>query len=1141
MSQLVSALSEGKSIAAAAVKLLGIVCLLLWVSSAAADGGSRPDSGDTLAAALQTASSEARQAAIRELKPGQVIERELAGGEAHTYRITLAAGQYLKVMVEQKGIDVVVRLFGNDGQKLAEVNNDPAVGIESLSAVAEAPGNYRLEVRSQSKDVTLGRYEIKIEEPREATAKDRIYVAAQKAFEEANQLRDQRTAEARQQAVKKYEAALPLWREAGDKRGEAYTLNEIGVIYANVGESQKALEHYGQAVQLWREVGDRLSEATALTNIGVANLRLGEAREALKYFLQALPLMRILRDQGREVAILSNMGAAYNSLSESQKALEHFSQALPLVRMLGDRRGEAIILVNSGGGYRRLGELQKALECYRQALPLLRAVGDRAGEASALHNIANLYLDLGELQKALDFQNQALTLRRAVGDRRGESYTLEGIGAVYDRSGDLQKALDLQNQALALRRAVGDRRGETSSLQYIGAIYERLGESQKALDFYSQAISLARTIGDRQKEAQVLHKIGGTYNRLGELQKAMENYRQALELSRAIHDKVSEAFMLYGIAQAERRQGNLSEGRAQVEAALNIIESIRAQVASQELRSSYLASNQSYYEFYIDLLMQMHKDQPSAGYETAALQASERSRARSLLESLTESRADVRQGVGSELLERERTARQQLSAKSEQLTRLLNGKHSKEQETAALKEVEVLLADYQEVQAQIRTKSPRYAALTQPQPLSLKEIQQQVLDADTLLLEYALGEERSYLWAVTTTIITAYELPKRAELEKLARRVYELLTTSNQQVKFETAAERRARIARAEAEYGAAAEELSKLILAPAAAQMNKKRLLIVSDGALQYLPFAALPRPRGSARRQLSNVPLIASHEVVNLPSASMLAVLRKELAGRRPARKAIAVLADPVFGKDDERLKTSKSTTESGAVAPKKSEAPAASLSERPLTRSARDLGIESEELYLPRLFFSRREAEAIVSFAPEKQFKKAMDFAANKVTATDPALSQYRYVHFATHTLLNSSNPGLSGIVLSLVNPAGDEQEGFLQAHEIYNLKLPAELVVLSSCKTGLGKEVKGEGVVGIARGFMYAGAARVAVSLWDVDDEATAEMMKRFYRAMLTKPRLSPAAALRSAQVSMWRSQPWRAPYFWAAFVLQGEYK
>jgi CHAT domain-containing protein len=433
--------------------------------------------------------------------------------------------------------------------------------------------------------------------------------------------------------------------------------------------------------------------------------------------------------------------------------------------------------------------------------------------------------------------------------------------------------------------------------------------------------------------------------------------------------------------------------------------------------------------------------------------------------------------------------------------------------------------------------------MTQPSPLDLKQIQAEVLDPDTLLLEYALGQERSYLWIVSSTSIAAQELPKRTDIESVARRVYESLTARNRHVNFETPEERRARVAKADAEYNVAASALSRMILAPASALMSKKRLLIVSDGALQYLPFSALPAP--DAPRQNSNrtdsVPLIAMHEVVTVPSASTLAVLRKEIAGRKPASKMIAVLADPVFGKDDERLRSVNPISKTGEQSSKEAEAHRPPAIENALTRSVRELTGDSPQVYFPRLPSTRTEAEAIVKLVPENQAQKALDFAANKNWLTDPELSNYRFVHLATHTILNSTTPALSGILLSLFDASGAEREGFLAAQEIYNLKLPVDLVVLSSCKTGLGKEIKGEGIIGITRGFMYAGAARVLVSLWDVDDESTAEIMKNLYQRMLDKQRLSPAAALRSSQVLMWKSKRWHAPYFWAAFVLQGEYK
>ncbi|MGH9836663.1 MAG: CHAT domain-containing protein, partial [Blastocatellia bacterium] len=273
---------------------------------------------------------------------------------------------------------------------------------------------------------------------------------------------------------------------------------------------------------------------------------------------------------------------------------------------------------------------------------------------------------------------------------------------------------------------------------------------------------------------------------------------------------------------------------------------------------------------------------------------------------------------------------------------------------------------------------------------------------------------------------------------------------------------------------------------------------------------------------------PLLVDHEVVMLPSASVLAELRRDLVGRKPAPRAVAVFADPVFSRDDPRLKAGDRT-------PGAESQPLVSA----LERSVRDVGLTGGARF-PRLPFSRREAEAIIAVAPQRQSARLLDFQANRAAATGDDLSNYRIIHFATHGLLNSQHPELSGIVLSLVDERGEPQNGFLRLHEIYNLRLPADLVALSACQTGLGKEIHGEGLVGLTRAFMFAGAPRVVASLWKVDDAATAELMKRFYRGMFDK-RLRPAAALRAAQVEMWRQERWRSPYFWAAFTLQGEWK
>src|SRR6266498_2553470 len=695
------------------------------------------------------------------LEPGKPIERELSGGQSHFYKITMTSGQYLHMVVGQRGIDVAVALSTPDGKKVIEVNSDPSIeGLETVSTIAEAPGAYLIEVRPPEKTAKTGRYEIKVEELREATAEDKYRVAGESIFREAEGLRNG-TLEDRRKSIEKYTEALELYRRATDRNGEAQTLNNIGVVYASLGEMQKALEKYNQALPIRRAVGDRRGEAETLNNIGAAYGALGETRKALEKHNEALPISRAVGDRRGEAETLSNIGAIYFSLGERRKALEKHNEALPIWRAIGDRSGEAETLSNIGVVYRWLGEMQKALEKYNEALPIWRAVGDRSGEAVTLHNIGLVYNYLGETQKALEKYDEALPIWRAVGDRRGEAATLSGIGAIYFSLGETRKALEKHNEALPIWRAIGDRSGEAATLHYIGSVYASLGEMQKALEKYNQALPIRRAVGDRSGEADTLNNIGAVYWSRGEMQKALEKYNEALPINRDVGDRNREADSLLGLARVEQKRGNLIQARQTAEQAIGLIESIRTNVVSQELRSSYFARRQEFFETYIDVLMQMNKQNPAAALDAVALAVSERARARSLLELLQEARADIRQGVDGSLLERERSLQQRLAVRAAAQTRLLNRKHTPEQAEAFAKEIAAITSEYEEIQTQIRARSPRYAALTQPQPLGLTEIQQQVLDPDTLLLEYSLGDNASYLFVVSQTSITGHLLPKR--------------------------------------------------------------------------------------------------------------------------------------------------------------------------------------------------------------------------------------------------------------------------------------------------------------------------------------------------------------------------------------------
>jgi len=1137
-----------------------------------------------------------RAIAAEILEVSQPAIASLEGKEIHSYSIPLVSGQYARLSVIQQGIDAIVRVLTPEGKLLLKVDDEGDRATEEVVFIAATAGNYRVQILPFDNSASPGRYTVQLEELRAATEDDRQRFAAELAFLEGRRLEQQRTAVSLRQAIDKFQQGLPIWRatgkrtrealalqelglihlllgeatsaleyynlalpilrDLGDRAAEAQTLSSIGILHRRLGDMQRALDYYDRALNLHREIGNRAGEATTLNNIAVVRIIMGETQEALEYSTRALALHRAAGNRAEIANTLSNIGGIYAERGEPQKALEYYHQALSMRRELGKPAGIATTLHNIGATYDDLGEKQQALEYYNQALPLRREAGDRPGEARTLHNIGAVYDDLGEKQQALDYYNRALPLRRELGDRLGEAVTLNNIGKLYDDLGEKQQALDYYNQALPLRRAASDRPGEARTLNNIGDIYSDLGDRQKgleyyrqalamfqqtenrrgeasvlnnlgatyaelqderqALNYYNQALPLRRAVGDRLGEARTLNNLGVIYQTIGNEQEALQHYQSALTLFRVVRERAGEATSLFNLARLKRDRNQLSEALKDIEATIAIVEDLRTKIASSDLRSSYFATVQDYYELYIDLLMQLHQQEPDRGYDARAIHASERAKARSLLELLTEANADIRQGVDPKLLEKEWNLQEQLDLLERQRIEILSRNPTAERVAQIEQQRESRLSQYRDIQAQIRATSPKYAAIAQPQPLTLAQIQQQILDEDTLLLQYSLGNKRSYLWLVGKNSIDSYQLPPRKEIEAAARQFYRLLNDPGFNL-----ADTRGLVRVAPRSTSQTIPPLSQMLLGQVADRLGNKRLLIVSDGALQYIPFAALPTPETEGSE--NPIPLVRDREIVNLPSVSTLGILRRELQGRAIAPKQLAILADPVFSHTDRRVRGN--TTRSS---------PESNLNRQVLERSTRDA-----EIGLQPLPGTRKEAEAIQRFVPDSQRTQALDFAANREFVTNPNLAQYQIIHFATHGILNSKNPELSGIVLSLFNEQGNPQNGFLRLHDVFNLDLPAELVVLSACQTGLGQEVKGEGLVGLTRGFMYAGAPRVLVSLWNVDDAATAEMMVRFYRLLLQE-KLTAPAALRQAQLEMQTQTKWKNPYYWAAFALQGEW-
>ncbi len=999
------------------------------------------------------------------LEPNVRIERTLESGGVHTFGFGIAAGQFARVTAEQNHVDLVIRILSPDGSILAAVDNaadrsDPL----SLSFVAAHDGGCRVQVLLRSAAAVGGRYALAREAPRTPTDADRKRIAAEAARREADRLLVLGTAGSLDGAVEGYERVVAAWHELGDSAEEAATLLRLSDALSKRSELRAALMRAEEGLALYRVAGSRRGEAAALNKVGLAHAELGEPKRGLEILREAMALRRADGDVWGQAETFNDMAVAFGVMGRLPEAVARYTDALALAHAIGDRLGEALILKNRATDHVGLGETDRGLADLKDALVRFRAMGNRHEEGVTLFGIANILLDRNEPAEALRTYERAVAILKETGDRRFEGFARHSIGLAHLATGMPKAALGDFEHARNVFESCGDRRGEAMALANSGRALLETGDAR------------------------------GARNRL----------REALRGIRLAGDQSHEAEALYFLARAERALLDLESARAHLEAATRLTESLRGSIPSVGERAAFVARIHERYDLLVDVLMALHAKTPGAGLDAEALHVSERAKARSLVDLLTEARVDLREGVDERLLEAERSLELQIDAARREEQRRLAGENGRSPSDPDRRSLGVLLEDYEELEGRLRAASPRFAALARPRPLSLKEIRETVLDDATLLLEYSLGAERSFVWAATRETLVSRELPKRAVVEAAARRLYEAWSAGNA-------------VDAAEVERRALA--LSRMILGPVADQLGARRLAIVADGALRYLPFAALPLPdKGHSE------PLVATHEVVSLPSATTLSVLRRETVARRRPGSRIAVLADPVFDRHDPRVLGGRATAgpDSGAMGDA-------------LTRSMKETGLSR----LDRLAASRKEAEAIATLAGPGGSWVALDFRASRAAAMGEDVSSARVVHFASHALLNSRHPELSGVVLSLVDEHGRPQDGFLQTRDVYRLKLAADLVVLSACQTALGKDVRGEGLVGLSRGFMYAGAPSIVASLWPVPDRATSELMKHFYEGILRKG-LRPAAALRSAQMAIRREKRWTTPYFWAAFTAEGDW-
>lgn len=1004
------------------------------------------------------------------LQGGQTAEAALSGGEHHVYILPGSERRVYSVELGQDGQELELKALSQDGTILLQTHCEENILCRNgLLFSSEAHQTILIVVESRPRRPRV-HYNLYITGSSTVTERGWMALSAFEEMQQAEGLFADQSYDSVEGSIAGYQSALEKWRRLDDLQGEGEALRRLGDALLWIGKNGDALQRYIAAASVFRQARDARGEAYADLAVGAAMTHAGDASAAVDQLQLALTNFLSAWDRHGQALALYHLSNAYLNIGEARQALEKSQQSLDLLNALGDRHAGALAMLSMAAAEADLKDMPSAMQLYREALSILRQLDDRRNVATALANMGLMYSEMGDFQKALDSCEEALDTLREIADVAGQAQTLDNLGLIYHRSGDLESGYQFYLQALPLRKQAEDIAGEAATLNHLGQYYQDLGQSAKALESFQQSYDRSRATGARRNEAVALRNMAEAetslhqtdaassdlkrandiFVQLGDIAgqascllaqarnsedaggsgAALDLYQKALVLIRTGNDRPGEAGTLLRIARIQRARRQFKQAAGNAEESIRILESIRSEFLSHSLRVSYLSASRDAYEFYADLLFDMHTADPGAGYDALAFRVSEGARARSLADLLAEK----------------------------------NLEH-----TTAL-----------------------------PPPATLADVQQHLLEPDTVLLEFLIGKEKGFAWAVTRNECLMYPIARAADIQKLVLDLIQQLRSSDagQQASGGGSGEK----------TRALLSEVAKLLLAPAAPLLKDKRILISADGSLQYLPFAVLQRP-GSTR------PLGIDHEIVYLPSATSLLLLREELTNRKPPAKTIALLADPVFDPADPRIKEP--------------------MGVQRWTRSAQSLS-------LTRIPFTRREAQSILDLVSPGQSWLSTDTNASRQTLESKQMQNYRYIHIATHGILDASNPDLSGLVLSLYDRNGTTLPGRITAADIFQLNLKADLVVLSGCSTALGKEVRGEGLIGMVRAFMYAGTPRVLASLWNVEDAATVEFMRHFYEGIL-KRKLSPAASLQETQRYIWKQKKWHSPYYWAAFLLVGEFR
>jgi CHAT domain-containing protein/Tfp pilus assembly protein PilF len=899
--------------------------------------------------------------------------------------------------------------------------------------------------------------------------------------------------------------ALKKAREIGNISEEVRVQQFLGNVHREMGKWSEALDCFKDALKKSQMIGDRKREGLSYQGIGtVYQLLLSDFSKALNYYKKALPIAIEIGDKNSRALVVYDIGSVNWNLGNPRQAMKYLKDALQIAEEINNQFIKQMCLGIMGLVYWNLGQYSEATNCYENAIELARKYKIKNWEGIHLGNLAIIFTEMGDQVKALEYYNQALKIAIENSDKSGEGRHLGNIACTYDRLGQYDKALEYYQKAVDLEKQIGNKKHEADFLGDIGNLYITMGKYGKADTTIEKALQLARHIKDKRCEAYQYLNLGDLNIHINNTAQSLFYYKSALDLGNKIIEPEIVWAAHSGAASAYEKLGEYENSLNHYALSIKKIEDVREVLQTEKYKTSFMENKLGVYENVIHLLTELDKKYPLKGYDVQSFHYAEMAKARVLLDMMCQGKilhnlSNIPGDIQKNVLINENSLEKKYEELSEELNKS-NDLQNHDRVVQIEKEVETLQSQKTQLFEQLKKRHPEYYKLTHTKLLSVREIQNKILDNNQILIEYYVGDTNIFVWVLAKQKMDVYTIyMNRKSLEDALSQISPMFAKEKNNTEIE--------IDHRWANFNAGLlHKLYKILLKdPAEKYLKKdKELIIIPDGILHYFPFEILVTDMKEDKVQY----LVENHPISYSSSSSLL---NPELQRTRNAKKNLLAIGNPSFTSEQKKgILDWISALD-------------------PMKIKFRGGGFEP----LP---YAEQEVKAI-----GEKFSNSAVLIGNKATESNfkKMATEFRYIHLATHYVTSDKQPMYSKIVLAQ-NGDHSENDGYLQTYEIYNLKLNADLIVLSGCGTGLGKLSRGEGLIGMSRAFLHAGAPSMVVSLWPVEDASTASLMDHFYGYL--KKGLSKSRALQLAKMEMLHSKDTKQdPFYWSPFVLIGDSK